>query len=41
MPRPLVQLAWASQSMTSTFISASDREADRLMAVVVLPTPPF
>ena len=34
-------LAWGSQSMTRVRCSEAAREAPRLTAVVVLPTPPF
>src|SRR5829696_3648184 len=40
-PSPLVALPCGSMSMTSVFFSATARQAPRLMAVVVLPTPPF
>jgi len=40
-PSPLVALPWGSMSRTSVFFSATAREAPRLMAVVVFPTPPF
>src|SRR4029077_6508405 len=40
-PSPEVALAWGSQSMRSTRRPRSARAAPRLMAVVVLPTPPF
>ena len=38
---PLVALPWESQSISKVLFSAAAREAARLMAVVVLPTPPF
>ena len=41
MPRPLVQFACGSRSMSSTRWPRSARAAERLRAVVVLPTPPF
>ena len=37
----IVLLAWGSRSMSSVGLPRSDRAAARLMAVVVLPTPPF
>src|SRR5882672_1285347 len=40
-PRPPVELAWGSQSMSSVGRPSRAMEAARLMAVVVLPTPPF
>src|SRR6266849_6650692 len=40
-PRPLVEFDCGSQSTSSVLTSAAAREAARLMAVVVLPTPPF
>src|ERR1035437_6782604 len=40
-PRPLVALPWGSESTTRTRMSLAARAAARLMAVVVLPTPPF
>lgn len=40
-PKPPVVLLWGSQSTTSVFRSAAAREAPRLIAVVVFPTPPF
>src|SRR5438067_13942719 len=40
-PSPLVVLACGSQSTSSTGTSAAARDAAKLMAVVVLPTPPF
>src|SRR5271154_4268391 len=40
-PRPLVELDWGSQSTSRVLTSAAASEAARLMAVVVLPTPPF
>src|SRR5437588_3485868 len=40
-PSPEVALAWGSQSMRSTRRPRAARAAPRLMAVVVLPTPPF
>src|SRR5712692_8241610 len=40
-PRPLVEFDCGSQSTRSVLTSAAAREAARLMAVVVLPTPPF
>src|SRR5215218_11414589 len=41
MPRPLVAFPCGSVSITSVRFSATARQAPRLMAVVVLPTPPF
>src|SRR6266852_1904637 len=40
-PRPLVEFDCGSQSTSSVLTSAAAMEAARLMAVVVLPTPPF
>src|SRR5450759_5543225 len=40
-PRPEVELACGSRSIRSTEWPISARAAPRLMAVVVLPTPPF
>src|SRR5208283_4009767 len=40
-PSPLVEFDWGSQSTSSVLTSAAAREAARLMAVVVFPTPPF
>src|SRR6185437_5665898 len=40
-PYPPVELAWGSQSMRRVLRPSSARAAERLMAVVVLPTPPF
>src|SRR5271157_239167 len=40
-PRPLVEFDCGSQSTSSVLTSAAASEAARLMAVVVLPTPPF
>src|SRR5687767_9824840 len=40
-PSPEVELAWGSRSMSRTRRSAAASDAARLMAVVVLPTPPF
>src|ERR1700733_1923341 len=40
-PRPLVEFDCGSQSTSSVFTSAAAKDAARLMAVVVLPTPPF
>jgi len=40
-PRPVVELPCGSQSASRTRISLTAREAARLIAVVVLPTPPF
>src|SRR5689334_2015071 len=41
MPRPVVALPWGSESMTRTLRSLAAKEAPKLIAVVVLPTPPF
>ena len=41
IPSPLVVFPCGSKSIVSTFFPASARQADRLIAVVVLPTPPF
>src|SRR5262252_3818730 len=40
-PMPEVALAWGSRSIRRTFWSYAASAAERLMAVVVLPTPPF
>src|ERR1035437_4050712 len=40
-PRPEEQFAWGSQSTRRTLRPSRARQAARLMAVVVLPTPPF
>src|SRR6185437_7925062 len=40
-PSPPVVLAWGSQSISSVLSPSSASAAARLMAVVVLPTPPF
>src|ERR1019366_6948342 len=40
-PSPEVALAWGSQSTRRVLRPSSARQAARLMAVVVLPTPPF
>src|SRR5216684_3510475 len=40
-PKPLVEFDCGSQSTSSVLTSAAASEAARLMAVVVLPTPPF
>src|SRR5260370_39789181 len=40
-PRPVVEFDCGSQSTSSVLTSAAAREAARLTAVVVLPTPPF
>src|ERR1700686_437587 len=40
-PRPLVEFDCGSQSTSSVLTSAAASEAERVMAVVVLPTPPF
>src|SRR5712671_2458198 len=40
-PNPLVEFDCGSQSTRSDLTSAAAKEAARLMAVVVLPTPPF
>ncbi len=40
-PRPPDAFAWGSTSTSSTRAPASARQAARLTAVVVLPTPPF
>ena len=41
MPRPEVQFAWESRSMSSTRWPRRARAWERFMAVVVFPTPPF
>src|SRR5579871_2652974 len=40
-PRPPVVLAWGSQSINRVGRPSRARDAAKLMAVVVLPTPPF
>src|SRR5271157_1397125 len=40
-PSPLLEFDCGSQSTSSVLTSAAASEAARLMAVVVLPTPPF
>src|ERR1043166_7915161 len=40
-PRPLVAFDCGSQSTSKDLTSAAAKEAARLMAVVVFPTPPF
>src|ERR1700675_1521636 len=40
-PKPLVEFDCGSQSTSSVLTSEAASEAARLMAVVVLPTPPF
>src|SRR5579884_3645296 len=40
-PRPVVELPWGSESISSTRKSFAASDAERLIAVVVLPTPPF
>src|SRR5271166_4932631 len=40
-PSPLVEFDCGSQSTSRVLTSAAAREAARLMAVVVFPTPPF
>ena len=40
-PRPVVLWPWGSKSTSSTIFSIMARDAARLMADVVLPTPPF
>src|ERR1700733_8543911 len=40
-PRPLEAFDCGSQSMSRVFTSAAAKDEARLMAVVVLPTPPF
>jgi len=41
IPTPVEALPWESQSIRRVRRSAVAREAARLMAVVVFPTPPF
>src|SRR5690606_18693124 len=41
MPLPMVALPWGSRSISNTRLPSAARAAARLMAVVVLPTPPF
>src|SRR5271155_4248338 len=41
MPSPEVALAWGSQSASRILRPLRARHAAKLMAVVVLPTPPF
>jgi hypothetical protein len=36
-----VELPWESPSISKVFFSAAARDADKFIAVVVLPTPPF
>ena len=40
-PSPLVALACGSRSIRRIFFRFSAKQAEKLMAVVVLPTPPF
>src|SRR5690606_14961767 len=40
-PRPVEALPWGSMSTISTFSPMAAKAVPRLMAVVVLPTPPF
>ena len=40
-PNPLLAFDWGSQSIRSVLTSAAANDEARLMAVVVLPTPPF
>src|SRR6266853_6185598 len=41
MPKPVDALPWASRSSSSTCSPTAARAVARLIAVVVLPTPPF
>src|SRR5476649_89637 len=41
MPRPVEALPWGSESISSTRSPTAASAVPRLMAVVVLPTPPF
>src|SRR6201996_9051402 len=41
MPRPVEALPWGSMSMTSVGSPTAASAVPRLIAVVVLPTPPF
>src|SRR6201991_2093377 len=41
MPRPVEALPWGSLSISSTRSPTAARAVPRLIAVVVLPTPPF
>src|SRR5580698_2956323 len=41
MPRPVEALPWGSRSISSTRSPTAASAVPRLMAVVVLPTPPF
>src|ERR1700690_1148 len=41
IPNPDVELAWGSASINNVLYSSTARLAARLMAEVVLPTPPF
>ena len=41
IPRPVVIEAWESKSISSTRRPTSAKAAPKLIAVVVLPTPPF
>src|SRR5437899_6821278 len=41
MPRPVEALPWGSESISNTRSPTAAKAVPRLMAVVVLPTPPF
>src|SRR5260221_3986513 len=41
MPKPVLALPWGSRSITRTRCLVAARAVARLIAVVVLPTPPF
>ena len=41
IPVAVVAFAWGSRSKSKTFLFVAARLAERLIAVVVLPTPPF
>src|SRR5947208_1955305 len=41
MPKPVEALPWGSKSSSSTFLPLAASAVARLIAVVVLPTPPF
>jgi hypothetical protein len=41
IPKPLVAFPCGSMSTTRTFLSCSPRAADKFIAVVDFPTPPF
>jgi hypothetical protein len=41
MPRPVEAFPWESLSISNVRFSAAARDAERLIAEVVFPTPPF